>query len=177
MEYLEQKRDAADLALSTMYEKQHLYVKDLVQQLPPGTMFPAVTRSVPVHPPSFGSTLLQGPFLLQPAPLSLSSGDGGAATDLTYLSFGGLDEETDHDTERLGVLMVAFQDGRIDICLDVDKVEARWESKQVRCIFFEVNSFIFIYSSAKTKAFQCLQSSSRLTWDSCPTLAASAPQL
>jgi nucleoporin NUP82 len=27
--------------------------------------------------------------------------------------------------------MVAYQDGKVDVCLDVDKVEARWENQQV----------------------------------------------
>jgi nucleoporin NUP82 len=29
------------------------------------------------------------------------------------------------------VILVAFQDGKVDLCLDVEKVEARWELKQV----------------------------------------------
>ncbi len=76
--------------------------------------------------------LRQGPFLLQPAPLMLDGSEGGDATDILYLAFD-KDDETDDDgeTERLGVVLVVAQDGKVDVCLDVDKVEARWENRQV----------------------------------------------
>lgn len=80
--------------------------------------------------------LRQGPFLLQPAPLMLDGSEEGNATDILYLSFD-KDNETDDDgeTERLGVVLIVTQDGKVDVCLDVDKVEARWETRQVsvRC--------------------------------------------
>ena len=72
----------------------------------------------------------QGPFLLQPAPLSLEGSEGGDATDIVYLSFGtDNDEDDEGETERLGVVLVAYQDGKVDVFLDVEKVEARWERK------------------------------------------------
>ena len=43
----------------------------------------------------------------------------------------GEDEECDCETEKLGIVMIAYQDGKVDVCLDVDKVEARWEKKTV----------------------------------------------
>lgn len=57
----------------------------------------------------------------------------GDATDLVYLAFGGDEEdgEGEGETERLGVVMVVYQDGKVDVCLDVEKVEARWETKAV----------------------------------------------
>ena len=78
------------------------------------------------------SPLRQGPFLLQPAPLTLDGSEDGNATDILYLSFDN-DDETDDDgeMERLGVVLVVTQDGKVDVCLDVDKVEARWETRQV----------------------------------------------
>lgn len=73
----------------------------------------------------------QGPFLFQPAPQELL---GGSATDLLYTSV----EEVSHlhpsengNEERLGVLAVAFSDGKVDVCLDVEKIEAMWETTQV----------------------------------------------
>lgn len=75
----------------------------------------------------------QGPFLLQPSPRSLEDSEGGDTTDIAYLSF--LRDDDDEDagaTERLGIVIVTHQDGKVDVCLDVEKVEARWESKQVR---------------------------------------------
>jgi nucleoporin NUP82 len=46
------------------------------------------------------------------------------------LSFGGADS-TGVELERLGAVLIAYQDGRVDVCLDVEKVEARWNIKQV----------------------------------------------
>lgn len=118
-----------------MYEYQHKYVGALVKQLPTGTVFPAESRYVVLHPPTTikNATIRQGPFLLQPSPLSVEGSEGGDATDIVYLAFGNDEEEgSEGETERLGVVMVAYQDGKVDVCLDVDKVEARWENKQVR---------------------------------------------
>jgi nucleoporin NUP82 len=119
---------------SLLYEYQHKYVNALVKQLPPGTVFPAESRYVLMHPPTTikSAPVRQGPFLLQPSPLSVEGSEGGDATDVVYLAFGSDDEDdSEGETERLGVILIAYQDGKIDVCLDVDKVEARWENKQV----------------------------------------------
>ena len=54
---------------------------------------------------------------------------------MAYLSLGrDYEKETDGDessAESLGFLLVTYQDGKVDICVDVEKVEARWDSKQV----------------------------------------------
>lgn len=87
-----------------------------------------------MHPPTTVSHRVtrQGPFLLQPSPRTLEGGEGGDATDIVYLAFGtDEDDEGEGETERLGVVLVVFQDGKVDVCLDVEKVEARWESKMV----------------------------------------------
>ena len=76
--------------------------------------------------------LRQGPFLLQPAPLMLDGSEGGDVTDILYLSFDKDDEaDDDGETERLGVVLTVTQEGKVDVCLDVDKAEARWETRQV----------------------------------------------
>lgn len=119
-------------SLAGLYENQHKYVTALLKQLPPGTAYPSKPRNVPMHPPTTMRTqpIRQGPFLLQPAPLSLEGSEGGDATDIVYLSFGTDDDEDDEgETERLGVVLVAYQDGKVDVFLDVEKVEARWERK------------------------------------------------
>ncbi|KAJ7095237.1 hypothetical protein B0H15DRAFT_774867 [Mycena belliarum] len=119
--------------LSTLYDYQHKYVTALLKQLPPGTVFPASSRSVLMHPPVTikARPARQGPFLLQPAPRSLAGSDGADATDIMYLAFGsdedGEDDGEGGETEHLGVVVVVFQDGKIDVCLDVEKVEARWD--------------------------------------------------
>ncbi|KAG6832947.1 hypothetical protein H0H92_004831 [Tricholoma furcatifolium] len=133
-EFLAQGTSTEARNLSTLYDYQHKYVTALIKQLPPGTVFPSASRPVPIHPPTTikSPAARQGPFLLQPSPRTLEGSEGGDATDITYLSFDAdLDDgESDgSETEHLGVVVVAFQDGKVDICLDVEKVEARWETK------------------------------------------------
>lgn len=89
-----------------------------------------------MHPPTTIKPLplRQGPFLLQPAPRILADSEGGDATDIAYLAFGTESYDRDNevsDPEHLGVILVSYQDGRVDLFLDVEKVEARWETKQV----------------------------------------------
>ena len=89
-----------------------------------------------MHPPTTMKPLplRQGPFLLQPAPRTLADSEGGDATDIAYLAFGTESYDRDNevsDPEHLGVILVSYQDGRVDLFLDVEKVEARWETKQV----------------------------------------------
>ncbi|RPD67026.1 hypothetical protein L226DRAFT_529416 [Lentinus tigrinus ALCF2SS1-7] len=120
-------------SLTTLYDYQHKYVSALIKQLPPGTAWPATARLVPMHPPTTikNSRARQGPFLLQPAPRLLEGSEGGDATDIVYMSFGDdAAEESEGETERLGLVLVSFQDGKVDLYLDVEKVEARWELKQ-----------------------------------------------
>ncbi|KAJ6509962.1 hypothetical protein C8R47DRAFT_1096169 [Mycena vitilis] len=120
-------------SLSTLYDYQHKYITALLKQLPPGTVFPASSRSVLMHPPTTikARPARQGPFLLQPEPRALVGSDGGDAADIMYLAFGA-DEDAEDDgegvgTEHLGVVVISFQDGKVDVCLDVEKVEARWD--------------------------------------------------
>ncbi|KAF8165176.1 hypothetical protein B0H34DRAFT_648691 [Crassisporium funariophilum] len=134
-EYLSQGTSAASKTLSTLYDYQRKYVTALIKQLPPGTVFPAASRSVLMHPPTTIKPLplRQGPFLLQPSPRMLDDSIGGDATDITYLAFGTDDDDPEddaRDTEHLGVMLVAYQDGKVDLLLDVEKVEARWDVKQ-----------------------------------------------
>ncbi|KAH9850721.1 hypothetical protein C2E23DRAFT_833937 [Lenzites betulinus] len=119
--------------LTTMYDYQRKYVNALLKQLPPGTAWPATTRLVPMRPPTTikNTPARQGPFLLQPSPRCLAGSEGGDATDIVYLSFGDdAAEESEGETERLGLVLVSFQDGKVDLHLDVEKVEARWQTKQ-----------------------------------------------
>ena len=136
-EFLSQESSSSSKNLSTIYDYQQKYVTALVKQLPAGTVFPAESKSILMHPPTTIKPLphRQGPFLLQPAPRNLDGSECGDATDITYLSFGSNGDGTEDDgvdTERLGVILVSFQDGKVDLFLDVDKVEARWETKQVK---------------------------------------------
>ncbi|KAF8974369.1 hypothetical protein BDZ97DRAFT_1900053 [Flammula alnicola] len=135
-EFLLQGTSSASKNLSTIYDYQHKYVTALVKQLPPGTVFPATSKSVLMHPPTTikSPPLRQGPFLLQPSPRMLEGSEGGDATDITYLAFGTDDDDPEddaRDTEHLGIILVSYQDGKVDLFLDVEKVEARWDIKHI----------------------------------------------
>ncbi|KDQ64728.1 hypothetical protein JAAARDRAFT_64568 [Jaapia argillacea MUCL 33604] len=133
-EFLSQSNPDSDTSFSTIYSYQTKYVSALLKQLPAGTAFPSPSRLVSVHPPTTikNKVRRQGPFLLQPAPRVLEGSEGGDATDIVYLSFGSGDEEGEEEERdgKLGVVLIAYKDGKVDVCLDVEKVEGRWESKQ-----------------------------------------------
>ncbi|KAK9767803.1 hypothetical protein K7432_002084 [Basidiobolus ranarum] len=61
---------------------------------------------------------VQGPYLLQPAPVEIS-GDDVEASDILYM-----------DADPVGILAIAFGDGKIDICLEVEPVVAQWDVGQ-----------------------------------------------
>lgn len=159
-EFVSQDTSPATSNLSTLYDYQHKYVSALVKQLPPGTVFPAVSRSVPMHPPNTikSQPLRQGPFLLQPSPRALEGSEGGDATDIAYMAFSDDGEEDyEGETERLGIIVVTYQDGKADVYLDVEKVEARWESKQVsfRLLVILWRMLIFRFRKGATN-YPCL---------------------
>ncbi|CAG8589083.1 7426_t:CDS:2 [Funneliformis caledonium] len=75
------------------------------------------SKRVVFSPPPFDHLRVevQGPFNIHPDPLSISE-HTYEASDILML-----------ETEPLIVLVVAFNNGRIDICLEVEKVEAKWQ--------------------------------------------------
>ncbi|CEL59627.1 Nucleoporin nup82 OS=Schizosaccharomyces pombe (strain 972 / ATCC 24843) GN=nup82 PE=3 SV=1 [Rhizoctonia solani AG-1 IB] len=111
------------------------YVSSLKQQLKPlsspvdDQLLPACLVHAPVSlsfPPA-----RQGPFLLQPAPKEL--GDG-LASDIIYLdievsndlSNSSTDVKQNTDSAFIPVIAIAYSDGKVDVCLDVEKIEAKW---------------------------------------------------
>ncbi|KAH9843921.1 uncharacterized protein C8Q71DRAFT_826054 [Rhodofomes roseus] len=134
-EYLTQSQGegSSSRKMTHLYDFQYRYVTALLKQLPPGTVYPAISRPVPMHPPRSIKALpvRQGPFLLQPSPRTIDGSEGGDATDIAYMAFGSdVEEGVEGETERLGLVLASFQDGRVDVYLDVEKVEARWEQKE-----------------------------------------------
>lgn len=129
-----------DESFLLLYDYQRKFINGLLKHVPSGIVAsPSSTRSVPIHAPKslVGKVSRQGPFLLQPAPSDLEQSPGGDATDITYLTLGSAFADNNEDieaslaSERLGVILVAYQDGRVDVCLDVEKVEARWDIRKV----------------------------------------------
>jgi nucleoporin NUP82 len=70
----------------------------------------------------------QGPFRFQPAPAPTSTPEWDEmATDILYSC--PFTDEVNKSTKlplTAGLLLVAFADGRVDVCLDLVKVEAVW---------------------------------------------------
>ncbi|CAE7085971.1 unnamed protein product [Rhizoctonia solani] len=112
------------------------YVSSLRQQLKPISS-PVDDQPLPtclVHAPvslSFPPAR-QGPFLLQPAPKEL--GDG-PASDMIYLNIeipndsiinGSADAKTSVEGTSISVVAISYSDGKVDVCLDVEKIEAKW---------------------------------------------------
>ncbi|KAL6309749.1 hypothetical protein BKA93DRAFT_876721 [Sparassis latifolia] len=135
LEYLSKSRQegSSSDSMAMIYDYQHRYVTALLKQLPPGTSFPATPRFISMHPPTTikNTPMRRGPFLLQPSPRNLVGSEGGNATDIVYVSFGVDPEDSNEgDMERLGIVLVSFQDGKVDVYLDVEKIEAQWDHKQ-----------------------------------------------
>jgi len=75
----------------------------------------------------------QGPFLLQPAPVELEGDVESTACDLFYInerrgeSYPAIPEDT--DSLSLGVILITYTDGKIDVCLELEKLEGRWDTQ------------------------------------------------
>lgn len=121
--------DDDDIVLTN--DLQLKYVNALMKQLPPN--FSQSSKPHNIRPPNASKYPVsrQGPFLLQPAPRELEGGEEFEATDIAYLSFGDDEDgmEPESESERLGVVAVVYQNGKVDLCLDVEKIEARWDLK------------------------------------------------
>ncbi|SCZ91855.1 BZ3500_MvSof-1268-A1-R1_Chr5-3g08179 [Microbotryum saponariae] len=148
-------KSAAAPHLSSLYARQLQYVHQLVRQASRAgasssnlesegmDIDPTIQDSLKDHlvhltAPRFGAgnaiPKVQGPFLLQPEPIELDHGEDceldSLATDLLYLYYEPQDRMRVGDKEvkiGLGVVGIAYLDGKVDLCLEVEKVEARWE--------------------------------------------------
>ena len=66
----------------------------------------------------------QGPFLLQPAPRELDGSEESLAYDIAYVHL----DHGESGTGELGFIFLGYSDGKVDLCLDVEKVEAQWDA-------------------------------------------------
>lgn len=122
----------------SVYDQQLKYVNALTKQTPAGSVqrlgssnsTPPSTSPIRVVAPSTIKYPIarQGPFLFQPAPQELDGSEGGVATDIAYLGFSSGQDADEGETERLAIVLVAFSDGKVDVCFDVERVEARWDT-------------------------------------------------
>ncbi|KAG9128345.1 hypothetical protein FRC07_000457 [Ceratobasidium sp. 392] len=113
-------------------DPQLKYVASLKQQLkvPASSATDPAPPSCLVHAPVSASypPALQGPFLLQPAPKEI--GDG-VASDIVYLGVEVEDNTASKNpqgngTDLVPLVLIAYSDGKVDVCLDAEKVEAKW---------------------------------------------------
>lgn len=151
------RRRPSPSPLSKLYNLQLQYVNALVRQLSVPSLdsaanaddsmdidptLPASSRPVFVRPPPVFTSarappVPQGPFLLQPEPAELDNGAESRACDLSHVQYRGVglkmrgaseNDEDDAEDDGIGLLVVAFSDGKVDLCLEVEKVEAKWSS-------------------------------------------------
>ncbi|KZT60736.1 hypothetical protein CALCODRAFT_515128 [Calocera cornea HHB12733] len=146
-------------ALEARYQQQLKYVKTLERQLKHESKN---SKQKPVskeledlqsstsgpQPGEAGFTLpavikapvaAQGPYRIIPEPPELDDGLEPEATDLTYLYF------DDASSCPLSVLGIAWQNGRIDICLDLERVEGMWTMDS--SIRLQEVSSLFLYET------------------------------
>ena len=85
--------------------------------------YPSYLRSVPAK---------QGPFLLQPSPRELDDSGECVASDIVYVRM-----QSNELEAELGCIILAYTDGKVDVCLDVEKVEGQWSTgmkAEVSCL-------------------------------------------
>jgi nucleoporin NUP82 len=96
---------------------QQKYIDGLMSQATDNS----ASRTISLSPPTGGKPVLrQGPLLFNPAPRDLDDEDEDAlASDLVVSG------------EEIGIVVIAWGSGRVDIGIELERPEARWESPQV----------------------------------------------
>ncbi|KAG8730544.1 hypothetical protein FRC11_006446 [Ceratobasidium sp. 423] len=160
------------------------YVSSLRQQLKPISS-PVDDQPLPtclVHAPvslSFPPAR-QGPFLLQPAPKEL--GDG-LASDIVYLDIEISNDSTSNgpvvtknsvEGTSIPVIAIAYSDGKVDVCLDVEKVEAKWAKATSTSTEDSELPMLAVFESINLGLFEPLKSTTPSTSSSLALVRASA---
>lgn len=71
----------------------------------------------------------QGPFLLQPAPHDLETDeDEPLASDISYVTLENSNDIEEDDAEKndTSFVLISYENGKVDVCMDIAKVEATW---------------------------------------------------
>lgn len=106
-----------------------------------------VDLTAPISRPNL-SPRVQGPYLMAPSTTELPLPGGGGidsfATDVVYLetkpraSTGRRSAvaaaEPESDGQSLGVLIVVYSDGKLEVCLEVEKPEARFHAEETSLV-------------------------------------------
>jgi hypothetical protein len=121
----------------TLYDQQSIYVHSLIKTIPSFENPPHPNQVVPVQRPIIIKVdpVVQGPFLMQPAPDEdeLADGFGEGACDILYVSYRRSQNKAKEvsSSPEISLLLIAYQHGRVDICVDLEKVEPVWHSNSV----------------------------------------------
>lgn len=122
------------MALSRRLAEQHKYARKILQQIEsqdPPPQLGKMDLDVPANatttnrlrniasPVDLSSIQVQGPMLLQPEPAELEDCDDPRASDFAYIGAGAAGD--------LGVIAVVWTDGRVDMCIEAERVEAQWQ--------------------------------------------------
>ncbi|ORY54488.1 hypothetical protein BCR35DRAFT_335787, partial [Leucosporidium creatinivorum] len=132
----QKKESSSSNPLSKIYNHQLHYVNSLLR-LAQSSSSTAETEEAPnsstvsiltPHHPTPDPPALQGPFLLQPGSRDLENGvEDPRATDLAYLAYRGEGEEAEQG-EAMGVLVVCWNDGKVELGVEGEKVEGKWSA-------------------------------------------------
>ncbi|GAB1519998.1 hypothetical protein RhiTH_003071 [Rhizoctonia solani] len=163
------------------------YVSSLKQQLKPISS-PADDQLLPtclVHAPVSHSfpPARQGPFLLQPAPKEL--GDG-LASDIVYLNIqvpnelignGLADLKNNPDGTSIPVVAIVCTDGKVDVCLDVEKIEAKWAKSNLASKEDAELPMLAVFESINLGLFDALKATTPSTSTSLALVRSTTPHL
>jgi nucleoporin NUP82 len=115
--------------LEKRYSLQLQYLQTLLRQIPPLEEEDYVNVNAPISRPNLNPSI-QGPYLFLPETIELVSNNGSIdsfASDLTYLSV----KSSGSCCSCLGVLMIVYSDGKLEVLLEVEKPEARFKGEEI----------------------------------------------
>ena len=147
---------SVEVSTSVAYNQEKRFLKNLRRQLQSQRINQQThrdfgLREYVVH----GSKLMdqppavQGPFLFQPTPHELEDSDYSDAVDFYYTCIGQSDPNL-AESGGLCVMVIIYQDGKLDICLDIQKVTAKWSgsNSSSRLVPSEPPA-LFVYETVK----------------------------
>ncbi|CAG8516426.1 3901_t:CDS:10 [Ambispora leptoticha] len=102
--------------ISWVHQRQLEWISRITSQIPEDYE-PDKKVDIDLTPDSRGQPQRQGPYLLQPSPIELSSMDCPDASDILCLN-----------TKNMNVFVIVFENGKVDICLEDDKVQGCWKN-------------------------------------------------
>jgi len=128
--------DPEDLVIDQQYRLQRCWISTVLQNLKPVKLNELgdedeeviingnISRFKDIHP------VIQGPFLLQPAPVEFDP----EKYDLDSIASSIISLKT----EPFSIILIAFTSGKVDVCLNVAPIEALWMSNNETVQDFEL---------------------------------------